>query len=93
VNHRSTGVAIGLLKAASLKQTGEAATRAVKGLVRGSAALGGGMAKGLDLPEVAGQVAGVGALAGGAVLGGKRIKRKADEWKFRLMYGDPSMYY
>lgn len=97
MNHRGTSIAIGLLKTASKASTalevGERAARALKGVVVGATDLGAGVAKGLGVPEAAGRLAGGAALAGGTYLGGKRVKRKADELKFRLMYGDPAQYY
>lgn len=97
MNHRGTSIAIGLLKTASRASTalevGERAAKSLKGLVVGSNDLAAGVAKGLGAPEAVGRVAGGAALAGGAYVGGKRVKRKADELKFRLMYGDPAMYY
>lgn len=97
MNHRGTSIAIGLLKTASRASTalevGERAARGLRGLVVGSNDLAAGVAKGLGAPELAGRVAGGAALAGGAYVGGRRIKRKADELKFRLMYGDSSLYY
>lgn len=97
MNHRGTSIAIGLLKTASRTSTalevGERVAKGVKGLVVGTTDVGAGIAKGLGAPELAGRIAGGAALAGGAVVGGRKVKRKADELKFKLMYGDPAMYY
>jgi hypothetical protein len=93
VTYRATSNAIQLLKTASALQTGERAAKALKGLVVGGTNLGAGVAKGLDLPENVGRAAAIAGMGGAAYVGGKRVKRKADELKFRLMYGDPAQYY
>jgi len=94
---RATSIGISLLKTASqastAMQTGEQLARGLKGLVVGAADLGAGAARGVGAPELAGRAAGLGALGAGTYVGGKRVKRKADELKFRLMYGDPAQYY
>jgi hypothetical protein len=94
---RDTSIAIGLLKSASAASkaldVGARVGRGLKGVVVGSNDLAAGVAKGLGAPELAGRVAGGAALAGATVVGGRKIKRKADELKFRLMYGDPAQYY
>jgi hypothetical protein len=92
VTYRATSNAIQLLKTASALQTGERAARALRSFVVGGADLGAGVAKGLGLPEGIGRAAAVAGLGGAAYAGGKRIKRKADELRFRLMYGDPLLY-
>lgn len=74
-------------------EVGERIGRAAKGLTQGAANLGGGLARGVGLPTAVGQAAGVGVLGAGALVGGRKAKRKAEELKFRLMYGDPGAYY
>jgi hypothetical protein len=97
VTYRADAIAIAMLKNASKAskalEVGERAGRAIAGAVKGTANLGGGIAKGLGAPEGVGRAAALTAGAGATYVGGRRIKRKIDEAKFRLMYGDPGMYY
>lgn len=90
---RGTSVAIGLLKAASALDTAERAAKGLKGLVVGATDVGAGVAKGLGAHPHLGRAAVVAGGVGAGVVGAKRVKRKADELKFRLMYGDPAQYY
>jgi hypothetical protein len=92
MSRRADVVGIGLLKAASNVEkalvAGERLGRGLKDVVRGASNFGGGLARGIGANETAGKAVGVGALATGSYVGAKKVKRKADEIKYRLQYGD-----
>lgn len=89
MSKRGDLIAIGLLKQASkARAAGEALVHGTKALVGGAAEFGGGAAKALGAPEAVGKALGVGALGAGGYVGYRKGKRKLDELKFRLQYGD-----
>jgi hypothetical protein len=90
---RGVAVAIGLLKRASAVESGARLGRGLKKVVLGSGDVGAGIARGLGTSETAGRLVGYGTLAGGTYIGGQRAKRKIDELKFRLQYGNSGVYY
>lgn len=96
MSRRADSIGIGLLKTASAGgkalAAGESLGKGLKKLVQGSAGFGGGLAKGIGAPEAAGKVVGVGALGTAGYVGARKAKRKIDEAKFRLQYGDQYGY-
>jgi hypothetical protein len=86
--------AIMLLKLASAARAGkalgtalQATGRGVRGAVGASGELGAGIAGVLGGNEAVGRAAGVSALGATAYYGGKKGKRKLDEWKYRHNFG------
>lgn len=88
MTRRSDAIAITLLKRAGALQVGESLAKGLKGVAVSSADLGAGLAKGLGAHENIGRAAGVAALGGATLLGGRKVRNEARELKYRMTYGN-----
>ncbi len=70
-------------KASAVGKAFRAAGKAGKGVVSAAGHAGAGLAEGVGLDPAVGKVLGVGGLGVGAYAGGKKLKRKKDEWMYR----------